>query len=114
MECRLAMILFPGEPAPQPKQRRVRSLPFAIVLLVLLSLPPTIPPSLFAGPFAAPQAANQPQDELGKRLKAASAARDSHDQAAVELANERLIAQAFREMAQLQLVVKDYPQAIDR
>jgi len=72
------------------------------------------PPSLFARPIAAVQAASQPQDELGRRLKAASAARDSRDQAAVELANERLIAQAFREMARLRLAERDYQQAIDR
>jgi len=47
-------------------------------------------------------------------LRAATAARDSHNQAAVEVANERLIAQALRDLGRLRLVEKDYQQAIDR
>jgi tetratricopeptide (TPR) repeat protein len=108
------MKFYPGKPAPQPEKRQTHFFTFAIELLLLQGLLSVFPPSLFARPVAAAQAASQPQDELGKRLKAARAARDSHDEAAVELANERLIAQAFREMAGLQLVERDYQQAIDQ
>jgi len=108
------MILFLGEPAPRPDKRQARFLPFTFALLLLLGLLSTFPYSLFAMPLATIQSASQPQDELGKRLKAATAARDSRDQAAVELANERLIAQAFRDLARLRLVEGDYQQAIDR
>lgn len=108
------MILFPGEPAPQPKKRQARVFRFAIVVFLLQGLILASPTSLFARPLAATQAASPPQDELGKRLKAASAARDSRNQAAVEQANERLIAQAFRDMARLRLVERDNQQAIDR
>ena len=64
-------------------KRQARFFSFAIVLLLLQSPLSVFPLLLFARPFAAAQAAGQPQDELGKRLKAASVARDSRDQAAV-------------------------------
>jgi tetratricopeptide (TPR) repeat protein len=63
-------------------------------------------------PQKAAEAANQSQEELAKRLKAAADARDSHDEAAIAQANERLIALVFRELAHLHLVASDYPQAI--
>jgi len=54
-----------------------------------------------------------PPTELEKRIAGARAARDSGDPAAAQLANERLIAVALRELAGLRLVEKAYPQAIE-
>jgi tetratricopeptide (TPR) repeat protein len=114
MECSLAMKFYPGKPAPQPEKRQKHFFTFAIELLLLQGLLLVFPPSLLGKPIAATQQASQPQDELSRRMKAARAARDSRDQAAVESANQRLIAQAFREMARLRLMEGDYQQAIDR
>lgn len=94
------------------KKRQAHFFSFAIAIILLQGL--SFTPRLFAGPQASAQTGSQPQDELDKRLKAATAARDSHNQAAVELANERLIAQALRDLARLRLVERDYQQAIDR
>lgn len=51
--------------------------------------------------------------ELQKRLAAAAAARDSGDPAAVQLANERLIAVALSELARLRMAEQAYPQAVE-
>jgi tetratricopeptide (TPR) repeat protein len=51
--------------------------------------------------------------ELDKRLAAARAARDSGDPAAAQLANERLIAVALRELARLRMAQQAYPQAVE-
>jgi tetratricopeptide (TPR) repeat protein len=56
---------------------------------------------------------NAERDEVAIRVAAASAARDSGDPPAVTLANERLIAAALREFAELRSVEKAYPQAIE-
>lgn len=53
------------------------------------------------------------QNELDKRLAAASAARDSGDPAAAELANERVIAVALSELARLRMAEQAYPQAVE-
>jgi tetratricopeptide (TPR) repeat protein len=114
MECSLAMRFYPGKPGRQPEKRQKNIFNFAIVLLLLQTLPSLFPPSLLAIPPKTTKPANQPQDELARRLKAAGEARASHDQAAVEAANQLLIAQAFREMARLRLMEGDYQQSIDR
>jgi len=51
--------------------------------------------------------------ELDKRLAAAQEARNGGDAAAIAVANERLIALALRELAQLRLIQSAYPQAIE-
>lgn len=91
---------------------QARFFSFAIATILLQGF--SITPRLLAAPQTSTHTASQPQDELEKRLKAATAARDSHNQAAIELANERLIAQALSDLARLLLVEKDYQQAIDR
>jgi tetratricopeptide (TPR) repeat protein len=53
------------------------------------------------------------EGELRSRLEAAEAARRSGDAGAVAQANERLIALALREIAQLRLYEVAYPQAIE-
>src|SRR5262249_33189807 len=53
------------------------------------------------------------QSELEKRLAAASTARDSGDPAAVQLANERLVAIALNELARLRMAEQAYPQALE-
>lgn len=64
-----------------------------------------------AKPAAPPS--NSAEAELNKRLAAAQAARKSGDVAAIERANERLIALALRELAQLRLIQSAYPQAVE-
>jgi tetratricopeptide (TPR) repeat protein len=59
------------------------------------------------------QKATPAPTELDKRLAAARAARDSGDPAAAQLANERLIAVALRELAQLRMAEQAYPQAVE-
>jgi tetratricopeptide (TPR) repeat protein len=54
-----------------------------------------------------------PPTELDTRIADSRAARDSGDPARVQLANERVIAVALRELAQLRLVESAYPQAIE-
>jgi tetratricopeptide (TPR) repeat protein len=54
-----------------------------------------------------------PPTELDMRIADARAARDSGDPARVQLANERVIAAALRELAQLRLAESSYPQAIE-
>jgi tetratricopeptide (TPR) repeat protein len=54
-----------------------------------------------------------PPTELETRLANAHAARDSGDPAAAQLANERLIAVALRELARLRLAESAYPQAVE-
>ena len=56
---------------------------------------------------------NSAEAELVKRLAAAQAARAAGDAAAIAAANERLIALAIRELAQLRLIQSAYPQAIE-
>jgi len=104
---------YPGKPGRQPEKNRKHTFTFAIALLLLQGLLWAFPPSLLAVPVGTTASANQPQAELAKRLKAASDARASRDEAAVEVANQLLIAQAFREMARLRLMESDYAQAID-
>ena len=53
------------------------------------------------------------ETELQTRLAAAQTAKQSGDPAAIEQANEHLIALALREMAHLRLVEAVYPQAIE-
>lgn len=112
MEQGLAMNVFQGGFSPPPEKRQAHFFSFAIAVVLLQGF--SLTPGLFAAPLASTQTATQPQDELDKRLRAATAARDSHNQAAVEVANERLIAQALRDLGRLRLVEKDYQQAIDR
>ncbi len=57
--------------------------------------------------------ANGAEAELEKRLAAAQDARNAGDAAAIAVANERLIALALRELAQLRLIQSAYPQAIE-
>jgi tetratricopeptide (TPR) repeat protein len=59
------------------------------------------------------QKASPPPTELDARIAGARAARDSGDPAAAQLANERLIAVALRELAQLRLAESAYPQAVE-
>jgi tetratricopeptide (TPR) repeat protein len=59
------------------------------------------------------QKANAQPTELDTRIAGARAARDSGDPAAAQLANQRLIAIALRELAQLRLAESAYPQAIE-
>lgn len=89
------------------------ALTFVLVLFLLPGLPSVCQSSVPAKPQKTAERANQSQEELARRLKAASDARDSHDEAAVARANERLIALVFRELAHLHLVASDYPQAIN-
>lgn len=112
MEYGLAMDDFVLRRSPQPVKTRAQIFSFAIAVILFQGL--STAPCLFAAPQASAHTASQPQDELEKRLKAASAARDSHDEAAVELANDRLIAQALRDLARLRLLEMDYQHAIDR
>jgi tetratricopeptide (TPR) repeat protein len=51
--------------------------------------------------------------ELDKRLASAQEARTAADTAAIAVANERLIALALRELAQLRLIQSAYPQSIE-
>src|SRR6201989_1126178 len=51
--------------------------------------------------------------DLQNRLATASAARDSGDPAAAQLANERLIATALSELARLRMAEQAYPQAVE-
>jgi tetratricopeptide (TPR) repeat protein len=112
MEHGPAMNVFQGGPSPQPEKIQAHFFSFAIAVILLQGL--LLTPCLFAGPQTSAHTASQPQDELEKRLKAATAARDSGNEAAIELANERLIAQALRDLARLRLLEKDDQQAIDR
>src|ERR1700733_11873599 len=112
MECSLAMRFYPGKPSRQPEKRQKNIFNFAILLLLLPAVPSLFPSSLFATTPRTTKPANPTQDELARRLKAAGDARASHDQAAVEVANQLLIAQAFREMARLRLMEGDYQQSI--
>jgi tetratricopeptide (TPR) repeat protein len=50
--------------------------------------------------------------ELSTRIAAAAAARDAGDSDAVAMANERLIATALRQLANLRMIEAAYPQAI--
>ena len=59
------------------------------------------------------QKAGPAPTELQKRLAAAGAARDSGDPAAAQSANERLIAVALSELAQLRMAEHAYPQAVE-
>jgi tetratricopeptide (TPR) repeat protein len=59
------------------------------------------------------QGANTTQSELAIRMAAARVARDSGDAAATEIANDRLIAVALRELAQLRMAELEYPQAVE-
>jgi tetratricopeptide (TPR) repeat protein len=61
---------------------------------------------------AAPRS-NPAESELQKRLAAAQAARTSGDAAAIALANQRLVAFALRQLAQLRLIQSAYPQAVE-
>ena len=55
----------------------------------------------------------QAEAELEKRLVAAQGARNGGDASAIAAANQRLIALALRELAQLRLIQSAYPQAIE-
>ena len=112
MEYGLAMNVVQGGPSPHPYKKHKHFFSFAIAIVLLQGI--SLMPCLFAVQQTSAHTASQPQDELEKRLRAATAARDSHDQAAVESANERLIAQALRDLARLRLLEMDYQQAIDR
>ena len=57
--------------------------------------------------------ANEADTELRRRLDVAQAAQRSGDATAVAQTNERLIALALREIAQLRLLESSYPQAIE-
>lgn len=95
------------------KSRQSRLFKNHWIVFTLLCLP--------ASGFANIQSAQHPsaekqsseQDEVAIRVAAASAARDSGNAPAVALANERLIAAALRQFAQLRSVEKAYPQAIE-
>ena len=54
-----------------------------------------------------------PQSELQKRIAAAQSARESGDPTAVDMANRQVIADALRELAQLRLIERAYPQAAE-
>jgi len=93
---------------------------FLVVLLVALVPPPSaFAQSSPAQPARHPAAkksyshSSRAEDELAKRLAAAQGARNSGDAAAVATANQRLIAIALRELAQLRLIESAYPQAVE-
>src|SRR5271168_2219596 len=102
----------PGSVPRQTRQRRRHVLTLVFALFLLQGLPAICLPCLYAEPQEAAEPANQSQAELARRLEAARDARDSHDEAAVARANERLIGLVFRELAHLHLVESDYSQAI--
>jgi tetratricopeptide (TPR) repeat protein len=83
---------------------------FVLLFLQVLTSSCIFP--LLAQAQKASEPANRSQEELARRLKAAADARDSHQQAAVVRANERLIALVFRELAHLHLAALDSAQAI--
>jgi len=87
---------------------------FCSVIAVLTLLVPCA--SSAQTPVHHPSSTQKPTpqpSELDARLAAARAARDSGDPAAAQLANERLIALALRELAQLRLAESAYPQAVE-
>jgi len=53
------------------------------------------------------------EDQLNQGIAAAQNARSSGDASAIALANQRLIALALRELAQLRLIQSAYPQAVE-
>jgi tetratricopeptide (TPR) repeat protein len=89
------------------------------LLLLFLALFPFQPssaqstPPRRSPPKASSPRTNSAEAELDKRLTAAQSARSAGDPAAIALANERLIALALRELAQLRLIESAYPQAIE-
>jgi len=103
------MRLYPGSAR---RHTQVRRLIFVCALFLAQGLSPVCPFPVFAQTQKTAEPANQSQEELARRLKAAADARDSHDQAAVTRANERLIALVFRELAHLHLAASDDAQAI--
>ena len=98
---------------------RARFKPFRIALLIVTVVGGRRFPVL--GQAATPPAsarhataaqAQKPPTELSVRIAAAAAARDSGDISVVALANERLIATALRQLANLRTIESAYPQAI--
>jgi tetratricopeptide (TPR) repeat protein len=85
---------------------------YAIAVLSLFT--PCV--GLAQAPVHHPSAAQKsivPPAELDTRIAEAHAARDSGNPVVVELANERLIAVALRELAQIRLAESAYPQAAE-
>lgn len=82
-------------------------------VLTLLSVSAQSTPARRAPSKPAQARSNSAEVELDKRLAMAKDARTAGDAAAIALANERLIALALRELAQLRLIQSAYPQAIE-
>ena len=92
-----------------------------ISVLLLLICVPALHPSVFAQATSSHRAptktaaarSDSAQVQLDGRLAAAREAQSTGDAAAIALANERLIALALRELAQLRLIQSAYPQAVE-
>ena len=82
-------------------------------VLTFLSVSARSTPARRAPSKPAQARSNSAEVELDKRLATAQDARTAGDAAAIALANERLIALALRELAQLRLIQSAYPQAIE-
>jgi len=95
---------------------RVRRLAILSLLLVLADSASSQSPSpaqTSQQPFAKPSAAAPSVDELPDRLRAAAAARDTGDPAAVTRTNFQVLALAFRKLANIRSTEGAFPQAAD-
>jgi tetratricopeptide (TPR) repeat protein len=108
-----------------PRSAPISVVPLALLIVTLAFLPSssaqqkTVSPAKSAAKSSsAPSSANQKPAsslvdvELQKRMKAAEAARQSEDPAAIAQANGLLIAFCLREMGQLRLLEGAYPESI--
>ena len=84
-----------------------------IFLLTFHSATAQLTPARRSPPKPTQARSNPAEAELDKRLAATQDARTAGDAAAIALANQRLIALALRELAQLRLIQSAYPQAIE-
>jgi len=76
------------------------------------SIAQTLAPQTTSGKHSNSGQIHNPPSELSTRIAAAAAARDSGDAAEVAIANERLIATALRQLANLRAIEAAYPQAV--
>ena len=109
-------------PMPSLRPRRSREMVFthlALVLLTSYALPPALSASPQSNPSTQAQRPSVPSDtsstknELNERIAAARDARTSGDAASIATANQRLIALALRDLAQLRLIQSALPQAVE-
>ena len=84
-----------------------------IFFLTFYSASAQLTPARRSPPKPTQARSNPAEAELDKRLAATEDARTAGDAAAIALANQRLIALALRELAQLRLIQSAYPQAIE-